>query len=201
MLGDSNARQYYVSLQRLLGTAEPVSHGFHSHVIAPYNVSLDFQFHPEAIGGRAGLKVSDMQYEVDVIDKLTDPGCNYVIIVSSWAHFTVWQPKALRERFQLLRKAVVRLLTRCPDVPVIFKSAHPREHNYYESKLYSSDFILNEIRKLVREVFVNSGIMFLDIWDMNLAYPTENAVHMPESVILNELFMILSYVCDSLCDS
>ncbi|XP_072041674.1 NXPE family member 3-like [Amphiura filiformis] len=204
IMGDSNGRQYYQFLFLLLPT-DPIEQPelnklSHMHrYIKTYNISMTFDFHPEGIGS-PWMKFSDYHYEVDILDQLVNTDCNYVIIISSWAHFVQWKREGLLERFHLLREAVDRFHHRCPNAPVILKSPHPREHPSFQSRLFSSDFMLNEIRRLLRKIFANSGAFYLDVWDMNLAHPAVNNVHMPGTIITQELFMILSYVCNSLCE-
>ena len=132
-----------------------------------------------------------------MFDSFVNSDCNYVIVVSSWAHFTQWTRSAIIERYLLLRQAVDRYHARCPDAPVIIKSPHAREHKVFDARVYCSDFILNELRKIMRDIFADvPGVVYLDIWDMNLAHPAKNSVHMPEPVIEQELAMLWSYVCD-----
>ncbi|XP_072022030.1 NXPE family member 3-like [Amphiura filiformis] len=202
IMGDSNGRQYYNGLIPLL-PAEPADvdiqkSGHMFRYIKTYNISMTFDFHPEGLGSH-WLKFSEFHYEVDILDQLVNADCNYIILVSTWAHFPQWTHKAIVERLWLLREAVDRLLQRCPGVPIVFKSPHPRSHPSFLSRLISSDFMLDEIRKLLRKIFATRGVFYLDVWDMNLAYPVSNSIHMPSTVINHELFMILSYACNSIC--
>ena len=198
ILGDSNGRQYYSVLSTLLGTASkaPLLKG-HEY-IKSFNVTTYFQFHPEVISG-AWINHSDTMYEVNIFDNLTNEECNYVLIVSTWSHFLQWPKHALLERLLLLKKAVQRFRSRCPGVPIIFKSPHPREHRGGFGSVIYSNFLLNGVRNLLRKLLNNTGVLFLDIWDMNVAYPSANNVHMPDKVIEQEMFMVLSYVCDYQC--
>ena len=196
-LGDSNARQWADQLLGLVqGKPQKAGGGAYTHhYVDTYNVSIDFHFHRELLSS-VWIPFSEPKNEQDMLDKSNHPECNYIFFVSTWAHFAQWTRKALTERLILLREAVDRFHIRCPDAPVIFKSPHPREHRNTEAKIAGSDFILNELRKLIREIFANTGILFIDTWDLTLAYPARNTIHMPVSLIQQELAMILAYVCD-----
>ena len=85
---------------------------------------------------------------------------------------------------------------KCPDVKIVLKGSHARDHESFSSVLYSSDFFLKEIDEINRDAFSGIGVWYLPIWAMNMAYPTENSIHMPLPVILEELRMFFSYVCD-----
>ena len=194
-LGDSNARQYTEYLLKVLQQPKPSGFLWYSYVSSS-NISIHWQFHPEWISS-GWSPWATHRYEADMFDSFVNSDCNYVIVVSSWAYFTQWTRSAIIERYLLLRQAVDRFHARCPDAPVIIKSPHAREHKDFEARVYSSDFILNELRKIMRDIFADSpGVVYLDIWDMNLAHPAKNSVHMPEPVIEQELAMLWSYVCD-----
>ncbi|XP_072041675.1 NXPE family member 3-like [Amphiura filiformis] len=202
IMGDSNGRQYFEYLTALLPSYSSKTTDINGHIMRyiskKYNITIAFDFHPEGLGSR-WIYFSEFHYEVDILDQLVTADCNYVIIISSWAHFVQWKREGLLERFHLLREAVDRFHRRCPNAPIIIKSPHPRNHKSLLARVRSGDFALNEIRKLLRQIFANSGAFYLDVWDMNLAYPAANHVHMPRTVNNQELFMILSYVCNSLC--
>ncbi|XP_072045527.1 NXPE family member 4-like [Amphiura filiformis] len=203
IMGDSNGRQYYNEIIPLL-PPEPadvdVRKSEHMHwYTKTYNISMTFDFHPESIASH-WLTYGVFHYEVDILDQLVNAECNYVIIISTWAHFTQWTRSAFVERVGLLREAVDRFVKRCPNAPIILKSPHPRDHWSLQSRLLCSDFMLYQLRKILRKIFADSGVFFLDVWDMNIAFPAENSIHMPTTVVDQELFMILSYVCNSTCE-
>jgi hypothetical protein len=196
VLGDSNGRQYATGMQQVLSELSKTK----ANVKNPFNVSVQFVFHPEAIGSRF-VPLSAFHYEVDILDSLHNAECNYVVIFSLWAHFSQWTREAFYDRLLRLRDAVKRFRERCPKAPVFFKSPHPRGHNSLSAIMFSNDYILYKIGKLIQEVFENTGIMYLDIWNMNLAFLAPNNVHMPLVVIREELFMVYSHICDSMCKS
>ena len=58
-----------------------------------------------------------------------------------------------------------------------------------------SDYILFEINKIMEEMLNIDGVYYIDVWNMNLAYPTKTGVHMPEAVVRQEVNLFLSYIC------
>ncbi|XP_072022038.1 NXPE family member 2-like [Amphiura filiformis] len=198
-IGDSNARQYLNILLEMLGQPAAKITNVINVNLAALNITVHWQFQPEWISS-GYAPFYNHEYVADMFDKFTNPTCDYVVVVSTWAHFTQWTRTAFLERLMLLRQAVKRFRARCPLAPVILKSPHPRTHPDLISRYYASDYLLNEMRKLIQKVFAMTDILFLDIWDMNMAYPAGNAIHMPTSCVEQELFVILSYVCDSMCE-
>ena len=193
VLGDSNGRQYATGISDVL---TQVSNADDTN---PYNITVQFVFHPEAIGSRF-VPLSAFKYEVDILDRLNNSECNYILIFSIWAHFTQWPRDAFYDRLYHLRDNLAQFRKRCPDVPVFFKSPHPRDHSSFAAIVYGSDFILYGIRGMLLEVFGDEpGVMFLDIWGMNSAYLSKNNVHMPLVVIHEELAMIYSTLCPTMC--
>ena len=201
LLGDSTTRQWFKSLYGLIGINVPGPRDRtqgHS-LFANYetlNATLRYQMHPHAVGA-SPYKLKYFVFEVDVLDSLVDQLCNYVVVVSPWAHFTQWTKQSYVERTRLLREAVLRLRQRCPDVPVVLKGPHPRTHEAFSDHIYSSDYIIKQIEAINREFFRGIGVWFLPLWDINLAHQTPNMVHMPDDVVREELKMFLTFICES----
>ena len=197
LLGDSTTRQWAYELFSLLKTEVKLvdmSQKYRRY-LPRYNLNITYQFYPQILGSKT-VRIKDEMYEVDVMDRLVrDASCNYVVVISPWAHFTQWWADAYRERLQLLMESVQRLKSRCPDTPVILKSPHVRDHKDAYTHLLNSDYILYRMKIQMEEVFRNAGVFYVDIWDMNLAYPANKTVHMPREVIRQELNLALSYVC------
>ena len=159
------------------------------------NLTVYFQFHPHRIGA-IPFSRADLRYEVDVLDGLKGTGCEYIIIISPWAHFAQWTRDSYIERVHLLRNAVVRLKQRCPNVPVVIKGPHPVDHPSYLKIVTVSDYLLKDIARINEEAFKGTGAYFLPIWDMNLAYPAPNIIHEDSIVLRDEVNMIFGYVCE-----
>ncbi|XP_038075775.1 NXPE family member 3-like [Patiria miniata] len=200
ILGDSTMNQWLNGLIKLLDTAtvdKPGKRLWSKMHYDSLNLTLYFQFHPYVIGSHT-YKLNEMREEVDVLNGLNDADCNYVVVISPWAHFAQWTRDSYIERVRLIRKAVIDLRHRCPDIPFVIKGPHPRDHKSWEAAMFISDYILTQIETINREAFGGIGAFFLPIWDMNLAYPARKNVHMPMTVIMEELKMFVGYVCDTL---
>ena len=195
-LGDSTSRQWvFVLLHLIQFYYVPADFRMsYTHINRIYNFNLTFQFHPHVIGS-SPFVISKEQFEVDVLDDLPSEKCNFVIVISPWAHFTQWWLKAYADRLRLIRASILRLKHRCPNVPIIVKGPHVREHGSSETLLMNSDYIADKIRTLMKEILNIEGVYFIDVWDMNLSYPSANAVHMPNAVITQEVNSFLSYIC------
>ena len=199
ILGGSTLRQWVTSLHNMLGVQfiqQKHEKFYMDRFIETIGVNITFRFHPQVVSGYE-VDVNDLEYEVDILDGLGMGGdiCNYIVALGPWAHFTQWTRESYIERLLLLRAAVERFRDRCPYVPIVVKGPHPREHYTAESVINSSDYILHQLGALMEEIFRDSGVWFLDVWEMNLAYPKENNVHMPFEVVEQEVDMFLSYVC------
>ncbi|XP_033638087.1 NXPE family member 3-like [Asterias rubens] len=199
LLGDSTTRQWFVLIHRLL--LSPFNRGKNEKNFTwrryhrSLNATILFTSPPQLVGSLV-VFTDEVNYEVDVLDGLNDSYCNYIILISPWAHYTQWVRSNYVQRTQLLRKALLRMRKKCPDVKIVLKGSHARDHESFSSVLYSSDFFLKEIDEINRDAFSGIGVWYLPIWAMNMAYPTENSIHMPLPVILEELRMFFSYVCD-----
>ena len=202
LLGDSTTRQWAFELSVLLNyklsayyqTTHPSWMFQFNHYFDQIQFNVTFQFHPQILGS-ATIPVDDEMYEVDVLDSLTNEDCNYVVVISPWAHFSQWWKYAYTERLRLLRSSVERLKSRCPDVPVILKSPHVRNHKDKYSHLMNGDYIISQIKRDIETVFKDVDVFYVNVWDMNLAYPGTKTIHMPMSVVNQELSILLSYLC------
>ena len=140
-----------------------------------------------------------MKYEVDVLDKLTTLDCRrYIIVLSPWEHFTLWTRESFIERMALVRNAVLRLRKRCPKIVIVIKGPHPRHFIFYSQILEFSDYLAKENGRILMVAFKGTGAFYLPLWDLNLAHPSPNLMHMPNEIIVQELKMFLGYVCDNL---
>ena len=208
LMGDSTTRQWVENLPALLYGNHQLDLGkladvsklprVASQYYEAINLSVNFHFHPHAI---SKMEVSPnvftkIQYEVEILDAYNHCSDAIGIVISPWAHFVQWTRDSLKQRLQKLKEAVVRFRQRCPDVPIVVKGPHVRDHRSAESRLYSSDYLLQQMGILMKRVFRDTGVWYMDVWDMNLSYPSRKVIHMPGVVIQQELSMFLSYVCN-----
>ncbi|XP_071945541.1 NXPE family member 1-like [Antedon mediterranea] len=197
LMGDSTTRQWTEQLLNIMGvtkskyTTKPNTKHIRHHSTS---MMLDFYFHPYTLGSPTFYyRVGKWEYEI--LNNLKKKDCNYVIIVSPWAHYIQWTKDSYTERLHLLREALVRFMKRCPNAKIVVKTSHPRNHPSTNSLLYASDKIVYNIYKLFVSIFSGLGIHIIDIWDMNLSYPSMNTIHMPSPVIHQELFLMFSHIC------
>ncbi len=201
LLGDSTTKQWYMDLMELFeenSNLEGVEIDVKMKVIQIFNITVYWHFHPWAIGSNIKYIV-DLKYEVDVIDEINETNCSkYVIVVSPWAHFTQWPRSSYVDRLKLLKLAIERLQARCPGATIIVKGPHPRldivrrPKNLFDGR----DYILFEMNSIMRDIFSGIGAHYIDVWDLNLSHPAKNDIHMPFDVVRQELFMLLSNVCN-----
>ena len=199
--GDSTTRQWFSNLEGMIGIrgVRPPNDVYCCNMVRVYkelNATMWFQIHPHVLASRA-VKVEDTMFEVDFLDGLDDPACNYIVVLSPWAHFAQWIWDTYVKRTQLIREAILRLQKRCPDVPIVIKGPHARNHKTSSAIIYGNDYIIWQIGKINQEILAGIGVWFLPVWDINLAYPLSNTVHMPNEVVHEELKMFLSFVCET----
>ena len=199
-LGDSTIRQWLEVLSDMMGVPfkrqnpgekDNIYRSFDS-----FNTSMAYRSHPLFITSKIeGKLTKKLAFEIDVLDSLQSTDCNYVVVISSWVHFTQWTRDSYVERVGLLRDAVLKLISRCPDVKIIVTGPHPREQPSKESRIYNNDLIAQRLGDILENTFSQIGVLYLDVWDLNLAYPSSNNINMPRAVVQGELSMFLSYVC------
>ncbi|XP_070574157.1 NXPE family member 4-like [Ptychodera flava] len=224
-LGDSTIRQLFLALvgslgypgevhipdQKLLNLTGFSCHQDHMRMYYALvrhekeNINMTFRFHGLPITGRARYRIKepnpDVLFEQHILDNLKTENCNYVILISPWAHYVQWTLVSYSERLTLLRESLLRLKRRCSNTVVIVKGSHQRDHRSTDSHIYASDYILQDMNKLLRDVFHDDWIVFLDVWDMNLSFLAPwnrpSNVHMPFEVVKEELNFLFSHICHS----
>ncbi|XP_022093749.1 NXPE family member 4-like [Acanthaster planci] len=198
LFGDSTTRQWFVHIldlmdRKFVGRLDDFPFFWHRYY-KDIDLSITISF-PKELVGSATVELGKVFYEHDLIDKLNDTRCNYVIMVSPWAHFSQWTRESYTERTQLLREALIRLRRRCPETKIVLKGPHPRDQKDFDAKIYCSDVILKGIGEINQRLLGGIGVWFLPIWDINLAFPGRKTIHMPVTVIHEEVKLFFSYVC------
>lgn len=199
-LGDPTVRQWLEVLSDMMGVGFKRQHPAERDNVyrnfSRYNTSMTYRFHPLYITSKMeGKQPNKLAFEVDVLDSLESTGCNHVVVISSWVHFVLWTRESFVERVGLLRDAVLRLKARCPDVKIVVTGPHPREQPSKESRVYNNDLVSQRIGGILEDAFSQTGALYLDVWDLNLGYPSSNSLYMRRAVVKGELGMFLSYVC------
>ncbi|XP_006818190.1 NXPE family member 1-like, partial [Saccoglossus kowalevskii] len=140
--------------------------------------------------------------ESDLLDRISQNNCsteNYVIVLNFAFHYGAFTNRAFLERIYHAKLAVQRLMLRCPTSKIVIKLAHPRDNNVFiEQTIHSANWVFYDMNRMIRRVFGGIGVHFLDIWDMVSSSFEDNNVHMPHSVIVQEVYLMLSYICPEL---
>ncbi|XP_077986128.1 NXPE family member 4-like [Glandiceps talaboti] len=175
-----------------------IIHNLNSLDLRNANITFQFVF---LRAGSPSQSVENMLFEGDYIDRIqycsvTTP----VLILNSCFHFAAWATRAYLDRLFGAKYAVLRLLKRCPKAIVVIKLAHPRDNVDAVQSVHSANYIYHDMNRMIRRVFGGIGVRFLDIWDLVLSHPAKNEVHMPPHVIMQELYLMLSYICPDMVE-
>ncbi|XP_006812463.1 NXPE family member 4-like [Saccoglossus kowalevskii] len=192
LLGDS-VKQFFDALLELSGFLRSrKTKTVHSVVVETDDTTFTLASPPWPIASTP-ITFDVTRNEVNVIEGLDTENCNYVIVISSYTHFLQWPRASYIERMRLVRESLLRLRERCPETMIVIKGTKPREHFEPDSEIHSSDFILLEMNKVLKEIY--KDMYFLDVWDMNLSFPAPNRSSMPIPLIRQEVSMFLSHIC------
>ncbi|XP_070569549.1 NXPE family member 3-like [Ptychodera flava] len=180
LFGDSTLGQIHDIIKRRFGYAE-VDHYFPAFKIGPNPASF-----------------WEQSFAVNVINGIRDERCNSTIFIMNLSfHFSSWTTRAYLERLLHIKHTLKQLLIRCPGIPILIKGSHPRENDYTEQSIHSSNWIFFDMNRMMRRVMGGLGIMFIDVWDMCASYYSKTLVHMPDDVIEQEVHLMTSYICPS----
>ncbi|XP_038050055.1 NXPE family member 4-like [Patiria miniata] len=198
-LGDTTARQWFEAFQESIGLKfflrnDDAHYRFLRHHPS-LNLSVLYQARP-LLTTSSKVPFEEVQFEVDVLDSLKNPKCNYIIFLSLWSD-TNWDRPSFTKRLNLTKEAIERLTVRCPEARVVVRSPHPVAHGTFETSAYADNILLFGIKDLMTETFRNTQASFLDVWDMSLAYPSPNKRDMPHEVTQQGVNLFMSYVCQS----
>ncbi|XP_077993146.1 NXPE family member 3-like [Glandiceps talaboti] len=154
------------------------------------NITLAFRHH--ALSRHWQIPIHRFPFFADLLNGLQAPQCNYIAVISLWAHFDLWTLESFLDRLTIVKESVDQLMKRCPDTKIVIKGPHERNS-------VNSHWLLFDMIGTLKQVFRGPGIFFLDIWDMNFDYAYANKkgmdIHMPTELIKEEVFMFLSHVC------
>ncbi|XP_006819083.2 NXPE family member 1-like [Saccoglossus kowalevskii] len=204
LLGDSTTRQWFLSLNQFLGikyddiTWDPhfkpnscndkiQTRGLSKHG----HLTLQFFFHPFPLGQLCFVPQSYM-VEDDVIRIAT---CRSVIVFGLWAHYLMWTEDSFEERLQYVKASLWHFYQRCPESRIIVRGSHVLSDGQWRKNMANSDVLLLDLNRIIKKVFNVEWVHFLDTWDLNRAYLHTHEVHMPNSVVAEEIKLLLSYIC------
>ncbi|KAJ1189567.1 hypothetical protein NDU88_006311 [Pleurodeles waltl] len=119
-------------------------------------------------------------------------GRNTIIAITMGQHFRQFPLQLYIRRALNIRKAIERLLTRSPDTKVIIKTENTRNTNTAVERL--SEFHGYCQYLVMREVFKDIDVGFVDAMDMTYALATES-VHPQLPVLENIMSFTFTYAC------
>ncbi|KAM9220529.1 LOW QUALITY PROTEIN: NXPE family member 4-like [Dugong dugon] len=197
LMGDSTIRQWMEYFKENINTLKSVDlheSGKLQHQLAvdlDRNINIQWQKHGYPLIGSLTYSVKEIEYIARVIDRIGG-GKNTVIVISLGQHFRPFPIDVFIRRALNVHKAVRRLLLRSPDTMVIIKAENTRE--MYSDPERFSDFHGYIQYLAMKDIFQDINIGVIDAWDMTIAYGTHE-VHPPQSVVRNQINILLNYIC------
>ncbi|XP_077977081.1 NXPE family member 3-like [Glandiceps talaboti] len=175
-------------------------HQIRHHLLDTFPViSSKLHVHDQFVLLRTGSRVQyyeNMLFEGDLIDEITNCTSEIPLVILNFCfHFGSWTTRAYLDRLFGAKVAIVRLFSRCSNSIVVIKLAHPRENLNSVQSVHSPNVRFHDMDRMIRRVFGGIGVSFLDIWDLSMSHTSVDKVHMPPSVIRQEFYLMLSYVC------
>ena len=201
LTGDSTTRQWFFSLTNALDVNIP---GGNDKTKMKYkyfsdpslNLNITFTFHPLTYQMSFIVNITEMRFEVDVLLNLPPYTCNHVVVISPWTHFMVWPWESYIEWLTNIKGAIIEARRKCPGLKIVIKSPHALENERTSRSMMGVDILFWNMKKEMRKIFQGSDVYFMDIWDMDDAYPVQNDMHMPSHVIDQEIALFMSYICN-----
>lgn len=196
-MGDSTVRQWFTYLVKAFGGLKEFAlhrDGMKTLKVAidqKRDLSLQWKKHSHPVVARRVYMVKDDAYIHEQIDRLAG-GPNYVIVICLGQHFRPFPVQLFIRRVINVHKALSRLFLRSPDTKVIIKTENIRVERQDAERF--SDFHGYIQNLILKDVFRNLPVGVIDVWDMTIAYNTNN-VHPPEHVVKSQIDMLLTYIC------
>ncbi|XP_046493520.1 NXPE family member 4 isoform X2 [Equus quagga] len=197
LMGDSTIRQWMEYFKSSINTLKSVDlHelGKFQNLLAvdlDKNINIKWQKHGYPLIGSLIYSVKDIEYLARVIDR-TGGEKNTIIVISLGQHFRPFPIDVFIRRALSVHKAVQRLLLRSPDTMVIIKAENIRDMDADMERF--SDFHGYIQYLVIKDIFQDLNVGIIDAWDMTIAYGTNN-VHPPQSVVRNQINILLNYIC------
>nr|XP_006820525.1 PREDICTED: NXPE family member 3-like [Saccoglossus kowalevskii] len=172
-------------------------------IFKEFNSHFDFHFMTPRIAG-PHISIWEPMFESDIIDNISQSDCrlhNYVVLLNFCFHYGAWSTRSFVERLVQVKLSVERLMKRCRDPKIVIKMSHSRDNVYIEQQIHSNNWSFYDMNRIIRRVFGGIGVHFLDIWDMVISSFHDITVHMDRDVVMQEFYLMLSYICPELVES
>ena len=167
-----------------------------SAYVTATNTNVSFVFHSLRVGG-AKYRFDIQFFDTDLIDSLGKDHCD-ILGIGLGVHFLQWSKYAIIQRISHLKGAISRLRERCPQSFIFIKGPHLSGkigRASISGILMRSEVFVYNIVELMKQQFRNINVAFIDTIDINLATLRELKLHMQHEIVLQELFLALSYLC------
>ncbi|XP_064181909.1 NXPE family member 3-like [Anguilla rostrata] len=194
MMGDSTLRQWFEylesavpTLKRLNVHTSPMSGPLHA-IDPQNNTVLHWRAHGLPIRTHK-TPVADLHYIGRELESMAG-GEHTVVVFTIWAHFTTHPLDNYIRRLATIRRAVRSLLQRAPRTLVAIKTA-----NTGYKDVYGSDWLSWQLDLILRAMFRNLPVVFIDAWQMTSCHYSPDNIHPPRPVVMNEVDLLLSFVC------
>ncbi|KAJ8337812.1 hypothetical protein SKAU_G00367780 [Synaphobranchus kaupii] len=194
MMGDSTMRQWFEYLESAVPTLKRLN--LHTSAMSGPLQAIDPQsntiMHWRAHGipiRTEKTPIADLHYIGRELEGIAG-GEHTVIVFTIWAHFTTYPVAIYIRRLATIRRAVRALLLRAPRTLVAIKSA-----NTGYKDVYGSDWLSWQLDLILRAMFRNVPVVFIDAWQMTSCHYSPDNIHPPKSVVMNEVDLLLSFVC------
>lgn len=115
-----------------------------------------------------------------------------VIVLNIGVHFRAYPIYHFIRRLLNIRGAIERLFLRSPQTKVIIKTENTGEMKQNFETM--SDFHASIHYSIMEIIFTDLNVGFVNGWDMTNAFDS-NAIHPAETVIRNEVQMLMTYIC------
>uniref|UniRef100_A0A673FPD7 NXPE family member 3-like n=1 Tax=Sinocyclocheilus rhinocerous TaxID=307959 RepID=A0A673FPD7_9TELE len=167
LMGDSTTRQWFEYLERKVpGKYDSI-----------FNVQFKTQYK---------MLITDLHYISNDIDEIAG-GPHAVIVFTFFAHLVFHPITFYVYEVAKIQQSVVALLSRAPETTVIIKSGN--------TDIFQSDWHMLQLDTVMREMFRDIGVIFLDVWQMTSCHYLRENIHPGPVIIANEVDMLLSHVC------
>ncbi|XP_051870164.1 NXPE family member 3-like isoform X2 [Pristis pectinata] len=198
LFGDSTIRQWFeyliafVPALKKFDLGNPEKIGPHLAVDTENNIIVEFRPHGPPIRFTT-VSSQDLRYISNELDGIKG-GKDTVIGITLWSHFSTFPVEVYIRRLQNIRRSILRLLGRNPDTVVVIKTANVQALPG-EVSLYNSDWFSYQLDIVMRKMFTDINVGFVDAWEMTVAHYLPHELHPRTVIIKNQIDVLLSYVC------
>ncbi|XP_051543536.1 NXPE family member 3-like isoform X1 [Myxocyprinus asiaticus] len=197
MMGDSTTRQWFEYFLRTVPGLKRMDlhtnpkNGPVMAVELKNNIIVHWRAHGYPLQFRK-MPAADLHYISNEIDYITG-GRHTVVVFTIFAHLVFHPITFYVHKVAKIRQAVLALLKRAPTTTVIIKSGNTG----FTKDEYGNDWYRMQLNTVMREMFRDIAVVYLDVWQMTSCHYTVEDIHPAGVIVSNEIDMLLSYICPS----